>query len=45
MPPQDQGALESRGGAELVVENGGDWQQPSELSQDQAPRIGPGPVK
>jgi hypothetical protein len=45
VPPQDQRALESRGGPQLVIEGGGDGQQAGELSQDQGPRLGSGPVE
>jgi hypothetical protein len=37
--------LESGGGAQLVVEGGGDGQQAGELSPDQGPRVGAGPVE
>ena len=32
-------------GAQLVVEGGGDGQQPGELSLDKDPGVGPGPVE
>ena|ERR1700677_1314982 len=45
VPPQDQGVVESCGGAQAIVKSGGDRKQPGELSPEQGLRVSPGPVE